>query len=182
MAGRQTAGGHELRTVGGAAGVLAPGHFGGILVQVRTGDMMMLTDFGATETGKVAFRLIGARTIHAVGTMMIDPPHLIPCVQVIPGRRFVGVNRAAGGDAPPDDRHGVRLTRRDDRDRRTAALAHHDDTAALSVLVFPPAPVDPLNAVVAGPDMATKPGAVDFNHAIQRDGRGALQQATAELV
>ena len=103
-------------------------------------------------------------------------------MQVVPGRRLVGVNRAAGGDAPPDDRHRVSLAHRDDRHRGTPALAHHNDTAALSVLVPPPAPVDPLNAVVAGPDMATKPGAVDLNHAIQRDGRGALQQATAELV
>ena len=182
MAGRQTAGGHELRTVGGAAGVLTPGHFAGILVQITTSDVMVLTDFGAAEAGEIAFRLIGAGAILAVGAPVVDPPHFVPCVQVIPGRRLVGVNDAVAGDASPDDRHRVHLPRRDDRHGRTAALAHHDDTAALSVLVPPPTSVDPLHPVVTGSNMAAKPGAIDLNHPIQSDGRGALQQATAELV
>src|SRR5277367_4923525 len=182
MAGRQTAGGHELRAVGGAAGVLTPGHFAGILVQITTSDVMVLTDFGATKAGEIAFRLIGAGAILAVGAPMVDPPHFVPCVQVIPGRRLIRMNNAVAGDASPDDRHRVHLPRRDDRHGRTAALAHHDDTAALSVLVPPPTSVDPLHPVVTRPDMAAKPGTVDLNHAIQRDSRSAFHQATAELM
>jgi hypothetical protein len=92
------------------------------------------------------------------------------------------MNNAVAGDASPDDRHRVHLPRRDDRHGRTAALAHHDDTAALSVLVPPPTPVDPLHPAVTRPDMAAKPRTVDLNHAIQRDSRGAFHRATAELV
>ena len=54
MAGRQTGGGRELGAVRDTAGVFTPGHFAGILVQVRTGDVMVLTDFGAAEPEKVA--------------------------------------------------------------------------------------------------------------------------------
>ena len=60
MASRQTGGGRELRTIGSAACVLTPCHFAGVRVQVRTGDVMVLTDFGAAEAGEIAFRLIGA--------------------------------------------------------------------------------------------------------------------------
>src|ERR1700685_2067114 len=162
MAGRQTGGGHELRTVGRAARVLAPGHFAGVLVQIRTGDVMVLTDFGAAEAGEIAFRLIGAGTIHAVGATVVDPPHLIPRVRVVPTAGLVRVNGAAPGDALSDDRHGLGFSRRDDRHGRTAALAHHHDTAALSVLMLPPAPVDPLHPMIAGSDMAAKPGAIDL--------------------
>jgi hypothetical protein len=44
----------------------------------------------------------------------------------------------------------------------------------------PPAPVDPLHPVIAGSDMATKPPAIDLNHAIQSGGGGAGKQATAK--
>src|ERR1700722_15136302 len=114
MAGRQTGGGHEWRTVGRAARVLAPCHFTGILVQIRTGDVMVLTDFSAAEAGEIAFRLIGAGTIHAVGATVIDPPHLIPRVQVVPTTGLDGVNGAAPGNTLSDDRHGLGFSRRDD--------------------------------------------------------------------
>ena len=84
--------------------ILTPGHFAGILVQVWAGDMMMLAEFGAAETGKVAFRLIGAGAIHAVGAPVIDPPHFVPGMQIVPGARFVGMHRAPPGDAPAGDR------------------------------------------------------------------------------
>src|SRR4029077_19117069 len=136
MAGRQTAGSHELRTVRGAALILTPAHFAGILVQIWTGDTMVLTDFGAAEAGEIAFRLIGAGTIHTIGAPVVDPPHFVPGMQVVPRRRLVGVNDAVAGYTAPTDRHRARLAHRDDRHGRAAALAHYDDTAALSVLVL----------------------------------------------
>lgn len=53
MARRQTTGGAELGAVRISTRILTPGHFAGILVQVWAGDMMMLAEFGAAETGKV---------------------------------------------------------------------------------------------------------------------------------
>jgi hypothetical protein len=48
--------------------------------------MMMRTEFGAAEAGKVAFLLIGTGSIRAVGAPVVDPPHLVP------GTRFVGMD------------------------------------------------------------------------------------------
>lgn len=104
MARRQTAGGHELCAIGSAARVLTPGHFAGILVQVRTRDMMMLADFVASQPGKIALRLIGAGPVSAVGATVVDPPHLIPRVKVVPATRLVGMDSAAPGDALSDAR------------------------------------------------------------------------------
>lgn len=103
MARRKAAGRLKLVSVRISTRILTPGDFAGILVQVGAGDMMMLAEFGAAETGKVAFRLIGAGSIRAVGAPVVDPPHLVPCVQVVPGTRFVGMDRAAPGDALSDD-------------------------------------------------------------------------------
>jgi hypothetical protein len=63
----------------------------------------LLTELGAAQTGKVAFRLIGARAIHAVRAPVVDAPHFVPGVQVVPGTRFVGMDRAAPGDAVSND-------------------------------------------------------------------------------
>ena len=98
MTRRQAAGGGELFAVGGAAGVLAPGQLAGILVQIRTGDMMMLADLGAAQPGEIAFRLIGTGTIHAVGATVVDASHLVPRVKIIPGARLVGMDDTASGD------------------------------------------------------------------------------------
>src|SRR3954454_14436564 len=153
MAPRQVAGRPELRSVRIAARILTPGHFVGILVQVGAGDMMMLAELGASQAGIVAFRLIGAGAIHAVGAPVVDPPHLVPGMQIVPGARFVAMDRASPGDALSDDWHSFGLAHRDDRHGRATALAHHHDTAALSVLMFTPAPVDPLGTMVAGSDI-----------------------------
>lgn len=182
MTRRQAAGGGELFAVGGAAGVLAPGQLAGILVQIRTGDMMMLADLGAAQPGEIAFRLIGTGTIHAVGATVVDASHLVPRVKIIPGARLVGMDDTASGDTLPDDRHGLGFSRRDDRRGRTAALAHHHDAAALSILVFAPTPVDPLKAVVAGADMAAEPRSIDLDHAAQGEFRRARKQGATEFV
>jgi hypothetical protein len=53
MARRQTTGGAELGAVRISTRILTPGHFAGILVQIWTGDVMVLTDFGAAEAGEI---------------------------------------------------------------------------------------------------------------------------------
>jgi hypothetical protein len=182
MARRQTTGGAELGAVRISTRILTPGHFAGILVQVWAGDMMMLAEFGAAETGKVAFRMIGAGAIHAVGAPVIDPPHFVPSMQIVPGARLVGMYRAPPGDAPAGDRHGINLPRRDDRHRLATALAHHHDTAALSVLMPTPTPIDPLDTAISRSDMTAKPPSIDLDHATQGGRRGARQQAATKLV
>src|SRR4051812_40691101 len=128
MASRQAAGRPKLCSVRIATGILTPGHFAGVLVEVGAGDMMMLTEFSAAEAGIVAFRLIDAGAIHAVGAPVVDPSHLVPCMQIVPGARFVAMDRASPGDALSDDWHSFGLAHRDDRHGRTTALAHHHDT------------------------------------------------------
>jgi hypothetical protein len=92
------------------------------------------------------------------------------------------MHRAPPGDAPAGDRHGINFTRRDDRHRRATALAHHHDTAALSVLMPTPPPIDPLDTAISWSKITAKPPAIDLNHATQGGRRGARQQATTKLV
>ena len=67
-------------------------------------------------------------------------------MQIVPCSRLIGMNSAAPGDAPPNDRDSLGLMLHDCRHGRAAPLAHHHDAAALSVLVFAPTPVDPRDA------------------------------------
>jgi hypothetical protein len=42
------------------------------VIKVRAGDMVMLANLGAAETGKIALRLIGAGPVRAVRAAVID--------------------------------------------------------------------------------------------------------------
>jgi hypothetical protein len=62
----------ELGSGGAAAHVFAPRHFAGILAKVRPGNMMVLANLGASQTRDIAFRLVRAGAVFAIGFAMID--------------------------------------------------------------------------------------------------------------
>jgi hypothetical protein len=62
----------KLRTGGFPAHVFTPSHFAGILIKMRSGNMVMLADFGAAEPGEIALRLVCAGAIRAIGLAMIE--------------------------------------------------------------------------------------------------------------
>src|ERR1700712_5344933 len=81
-----------------AAQVLAPRRFLGIAEQVRAGDVMMVAEFGPTQTGEVGLRAVGTGAIDAVAVLVIDPAHREAGVQRIPGRALIGVDRRSFGN------------------------------------------------------------------------------------
>ena len=114
----------------------------GIVVQITTGDVMVLTEFGAAEARSQLSRpLIGAGAILAVGAPVVDPPQVMPCVQVIPrGRRLSAWTMLSLATHLPDDRHRapppcVVTTGM----VGTAALAHHNDIQRRFLCSVPPA-------------------------------------------
>jgi hypothetical protein len=75
VAERQSADGTELVAIGVAASSFAPGHFAGILAEMRPGNVMVLADLGAAEPGEIAFRLVRASAIGAIGAVVIEPSY-----------------------------------------------------------------------------------------------------------
>ena len=108
MAQGQAATCMELASGGVAAHVFAPRHFAGILAEMRPGDMVMLTNLRASQPGDIAFRLVRAGTILAVGFAMIDPLHFKARMEIVPSSSLVGMDNAASGDATTNDRDGAR--------------------------------------------------------------------------
>ena len=123
----------ELGSGGVAAHVFAPRHFAGTLAEMRPGDMVMLTYLRASLPGDIAFGLVRAGAIFAVGFPMIDPLHFEGRMKIVP--------------SSSPRRHGqCCLWRRDDEvigtasvscfttavTVRAAPLAHHHDATALA--------------------------------------------------
>src|SRR5208337_5540303 len=90
-----------------AAHVFAPRHFAGILVEIRPGDVVVLTDLGAPQPGDIAFGLVRAGAILAVSFAMIDPLHVKAGMEFVPRSGLVGVDSAASGDTTANDRNGL---------------------------------------------------------------------------
>ena len=99
----------ELGSGGVAAHVFAPRHFAGILAEMRPGDMVMLTNLRASQPGDIAFGLVRAGAIFALGFPMIDPLHFKDRMKIVPSSRLVGMDNAASGDATTNDRDGLGL-------------------------------------------------------------------------
>lgn len=56
----------DLLAVADAAQVLAPGRLLGIANKIGSGDVVVMSEFAATQTGEVGFRAIGAGAVDAV--------------------------------------------------------------------------------------------------------------------
>ena len=82
-----------------AAHVFAPRHFAGILAKMRPGDMVMLTNLRASQPGDIAFGLVRAGAIFAVGFPMIDPLHFKARMKIVPSSRL-GSCRDSGSRKP----------------------------------------------------------------------------------
>ena len=104
--------------------------------------MVMLTDLGTPQPGDIAFRRVRAGAILAVSFAMIDPLHVKAGMEFVPRSGLVGVDSAASGDAPANDRDGLDLMFHHCRHGRAAPLAHHHNTTALAALVLASAPID----------------------------------------
>ena len=182
MAQGQAATCTELGSGGVAAHVFAPRHFAGILAEMRPGDMVMLTNLRASQPGDIAFRLVRAGAILAVGFPMIDPLHFKARMKIVPGSRFVGMDNAASGDATTNDWDSLGLMFHDCRHGRAAPLAHHHDTPALAALVLASTPIDASVPMIFWPDVAAKPPAIDLNDPAQTGRRDVRRQSASQLM
>jgi hypothetical protein len=160
-----------------AAHVFVPRHFARILAEMRPGDTVMLANLRASQSGDIAFRLVGVGAIPAVSFAMIDPRHFKARVEIIPGSCLVGVDRAAFCDATARDRDCLGLMVHDRRHGRAASLAHHD-AAALAGFVLASTPITASEPVIFWPDVIAKPPAVDLNDPAQT-GRRSRKTALA---
>jgi len=182
MAQGQAATGMELGSGGVAAHVFAPRHFAGILAEMRPGDMVMLTNLRASQPGDIAFGLVRAGAIFAVGFPMIDPLHFKARMKIVPSSRLVGMDNAASGDATTNDRDGLGLMFHDCRHGRAAPLAHHHDATALAALVLASTPIDASEPMIFWPDVAAKPPAIDLNDPAQTGRREVRRQSASQLM
>ena len=99
----------ELGSGGAAPHVFAPCHFARIVAKVKAGNMMVLANLGTSQTRDIAFRLVRAGAVLAVGFAMIDPFHLKARMEIVPSSCLVSVDDAASGDATANDRDGLGL-------------------------------------------------------------------------
>src|SRR5208282_664715 len=143
---------------------------------------MVLADLRTPQPRDIAFRLVRARAVLAVGLAMIDPFHLEACVEIIPGSGLVGVDDAASGDATTNDRYSLGLVLDDCCHGPSAPLAHHRSALAFAALMLASTPVNAGNSVILWPDVAAKPPAIDFNDPAQMGCREARRQSASQLV
>ena len=89
----------ELGSWGGvAAHVFAPRHFARHTgFEMRPGDMVMLANLCASQSGDVAFRLVRAGAIPAIGVSMVDPLHFKGRMKIVPSSRLVGMEQCYYG-------------------------------------------------------------------------------------
>ena len=144
--------------------------------------MVMLTNLRASQPGDIAFRLVRAGAILAVGFPMIDPLHFKARMKIVPSSRLVGMDNAASGDATTNDRDGLGLMFHDCRHGRAAPLAHHHDATALAALVLASTPIDASEPMICWPNVAAKPPAIDLNDPAQTGRREVRRQSASQLM
>lgn len=179
MAQGQAAACIELGSGGMAAQIFAPRHFARILAEMRPGDRVMPTNLRASQSRDIAFRLVGAGAVLAVGFAMIDPLHFKARMEIVPSSRLGGVDIAASGDATTNDRDGLGLMFHDCRHARATPLAHHHDAAALAVFVLASTPINASHPMLFWPDVAAKPPAIDLSHPAQPGRLEARRQSAS---
>ena len=65
----------DLLAVADAAEILPPGRFAGIANEIGSGDMVVMAEFAAAQTGEIGFRTVGAGAVDAEAVLMVDPLH-----------------------------------------------------------------------------------------------------------
>jgi hypothetical protein len=85
------------------------------------------TNLRASQPGNMAFRVVRAAAILAVGFPMIDPLHFKARMKNVPSSRLVGIDNAASDDATTNDRDGLGLTFHDCRHGRAASVGWNVD-------------------------------------------------------
>jgi len=103
--------------------------------EVRTRDVVVDADFGATEPGEVFLSHVSASAIEAVCLLMVDSFDLETLMKVIPRRRFVGVQNRPLRDASANERSSLAFRIEDCRNRVTTAFTDHNYNLALAILV-----------------------------------------------
>jgi hypothetical protein len=171
-----------LRLVVGAAVVLAPCRLVGVLVQVLVRDVVMLAVHGAAQAGEVAFRLIGAGSVEAVGEAVVDAAGVVGELDAIPMRGLVCVDHGAERHAGADDGGALSLATNHEGQRAARALAQHYDNAAVTVLVCGQAAVLAVLLPVLRANMTAEIRAVDLHHAVEVHGVIARRHRLAQLV
>lgn len=179
---RRAEDGDVLGLVVGAAVVLAPSGLSRVLVEVLLGDVVVLADDGAAQAGEVAFRLIGAGAVKAVGEAVVDAERVVGGFHVVPVRALIGVQHGPEGYALADDLDAIGFLLHDEGQRAALALAQDDDHAAVGVPVLGQAAVLAVLLLVLRPDGAAEVRAVHFDHAGKRHVVIALRHRLAELV
>ena len=144
--------------------------------------MVMLANLCASQSRDVAFRLVRAGAILAIGVPMVDPLHFKARMKIVPSSRLVGMDNATSGDTTTNDRDGLGLMFHDCRHGRAAPLAHHHDATALAALVLASTPIDASEPMIFWPDVAAKPPAIDLNDPAQTGRREVRRQSASQLV
>src|SRR5690349_18285776 len=122
----------RLPAVADAAQVLPPSRLLGVADEIRSGDVVVMSEFAAAQAGEIGLRAIGAGAVNAVAILVVDPLHGEPGVQRIPGGALIGMNRGTLDDPQADCRHGGLFSREHLRQRAAAALTHRYDNLALA--------------------------------------------------
>lgn len=174
-------GGHQIKlAVAHSPIVLSPRHLVRVGVQVRPGDVMVNPDLRTAKSAEEAFRLICASLAVRVSERVIDPLDREMAVQMIPVRRFVGVDRAAFGHALADSRDRRIFGERDEGKRFAVALAHDHDNATLGRAHL--AAVYAVILEVGRAHMAADVEAINFDFARSLFAINAIGNGFAELV
>ncbi len=124
------------RAVVETAVILFPRCFAGVLVKVLRAHMMMLPFDHPAKAGEIAFGLIGANAVQAVGNRVIDALRVETGVQHVPMRSFVGMDTGGHIGALVGVEHAVSLVANHKGQRAAFALTKGDNDTALAGLVL----------------------------------------------
>lgn len=115
--------------------ILAPCSLASVGIEVGPGDVMVRADFHPAKAREVGLSLIGARAVIGVGERVINAPRLPSGVQVIPARRFVGMDSREGIDHIANHRNRVAFMAHNKRKGAATAFTHHNNALALAGLI-----------------------------------------------
>jgi hypothetical protein len=101
-----------------------------------TADPMMNAELGATETGEIRLRFVGAAAFLALELdRVVHPLHGVRGIQNVPPGSLVGMNLGAARDSSPDHWNRLALAANNPWDRAAkSALAGDNDNLALGAL------------------------------------------------
>lgn len=136
-------------------------------LEIRPRDVVVRSDFHAAKATEKALRLIGASDAVRIGDRVIDTVRVELGVKIIPVRSLVRVDSRHMVDVCGHQLAALRFRARHDGERLTATLAANDNDLALAGLVDGKATIAAVAALVSGPDVTAKIGAVQLDFAGQ---------------